>query len=147
MEEEKNAESRLLAALAHGSVVAQGVGILVGVLVYINQRDKSRFAAFQALQAAVFQLINLILVILMWVAWTILYTLSLIPLIAMMERSPDGAPSALFWFATFSWVLPLIVMFFIALIGLWAALRVWQGNDFRYPLIGSWLEKSGLWNE
>ena len=45
-QEEKGVEARLLAALAHGSAVAQGIGILVGVLVYVTQRDKSRFAAF-----------------------------------------------------------------------------------------------------
>jgi hypothetical protein len=44
-------ENRLLAALAHASAAAQGIGVLVGVLVYISQRDKSRYAAFQGLQA------------------------------------------------------------------------------------------------
>ena len=41
-----NAESRLLAALAHGSVMVQGLGLLVGV--DMNERDSSRYAAFQA---------------------------------------------------------------------------------------------------
>ena len=62
-DERLSVENRLLAALAHGSVFAQGIGILVGVLVYITQREKSRYAAFQALQAAVFQLISLIITI------------------------------------------------------------------------------------
>ena len=64
-----NVESRLLAALAHGSVVAQGLGLLVGVVVYTNQRDRSRYAAFQALQAAIYQLISLIIVVGIWIAW------------------------------------------------------------------------------
>jgi len=37
------------------------LGILVDVLVYITQRDQSRYVAFQALQAAVYQLLNLII--------------------------------------------------------------------------------------
>ena len=41
-QENKSTENRLLAALAHGSVVAQGIGVLVGVVVYITQREKSR---------------------------------------------------------------------------------------------------------
>ena len=49
----KSVENRLLAALAHGAIFAQGIGILVGVLVYINQRDQSRYTTFQALQAAI----------------------------------------------------------------------------------------------
>ena len=92
-------ENRLLAALAHGSVVTQGIGILVGVLVYITQREKSREAAFQGLQAAVYQLINLIIAIVMWMAWGLLYGLSMIPLLAQAETNPDAAPPAIFWIA------------------------------------------------
>ncbi|MGB7117606.1 MAG: hypothetical protein WBD56_15810 [Anaerolineales bacterium] len=40
-QENKSTENRLLAALAHSSVVTQGLGILVGVVVYITQREKS----------------------------------------------------------------------------------------------------------
>jgi len=38
-QENINTENRLLAALAHGSVVTQGLGILVGVVVYVTQRE------------------------------------------------------------------------------------------------------------
>jgi hypothetical protein len=44
-------------------------------------------------------------------------------------------------------VIPLLYMTGIGLYGLWGALRTWQGKDFRYLIIGSWLEKSGLWKE
>ncbi|MBD3210591.1 hypothetical protein GF318_04390 [Candidatus Micrarchaeota archaeon] len=91
-QEKTGAENRLLAALAHGSVVAQGVGILVGVFIYITHRDKSRYAAFQALQAAVFQLLNLIVVIGMWFAWGILYRLGMIALIKQGDVTSDAAP-------------------------------------------------------
>ena len=145
IEENKNVENRLLAALAHGSVVAQGIGILVGVLVYITQRDKSRYAAFQALQAAVFQLINFIIMIGMWVVWGVFYGLSMIPLIMQAEANPEAAPPAIFWISMISMVIPLIYMVIIGLYGLWGGVRTWQGKDFRYLFIGSWLEKSGLW--
>lgn len=144
-QENINTENRLLAALAHGSVVAQGIGILVGVLVYIFQRDKSRYAAFQALQAAVYQLINLIIIMGLWIVWGIFYALSMIPLIQQIETNPDAAPPAIFWISMGSMVIPLFYMFLITLYGLWGAVRTWQGKDFRYLLIGSWLEKSGLW--
>ena len=143
-QEEKGVEARLLAALAHGSAVAQGIGILVGVLVYVTQRDKSRFAAFQALQAAVYQLVNFIIVIGMWIVWGVFYGVGMIPFIMYFENHPDAAPPVSFWIFTMSWVLPLIFMLFVGLFGLWGALRTWQGADFRYPLIGGWLERSGL---
>ena len=138
-------ENRLLAALAHGAIFAQGIGILVGVLVYITQRDKSRYAAFQALQAAFYQLLNLIMITGMWVVWGIFYGLSMIPLIKMTEANPDAAPPLIFWIALISIVIPLIYMILTCLYGLWGGMCTWQGEDFRYLLIGSWLEKRGLW--
>lgn len=145
-QENKSVENRLLAALAHGSVVALGIGLLVGVLVYITQRDKSRYAAFQALQAAVYQLINLIIVMGLWLVWTVFYGLSMIPLIQQAEENPDAAPPAIFWISLASMVIPLIYMLLVSLYGLWGGVRTWQGKDFRYLLLGGWLEKSGLWN-
>ena len=141
----KSTESRLLAALAHASVVAQGIGILVGVLVYIFQRDKSHYAAFQALQAAVYQLINLIITIGLWMCWGVFYALSMIPLIRQIETNPDAPPPAIFWISMGSMVIPLLYMLLITMYGLWGGVSTWQGKDFRYFLIGSWLEKSGLW--
>ncbi len=143
-QESKSIENRLLAALAHGSVVAQGIGILVGVLVYITQRDKSRYAAFQALQAAVFQLLNLIIIIGMWLVWGVFYGLSMIPLIMQAETNPDAAPPAIFWISMISMVFPIIYMVLVGLYGLWGGVHTWQGKDFKYLIIGSWLEKSGL---
>ena len=144
--ENKNTENRLLAALAHGSVIAQGIGILVGMLVYITQRDKSRYAAFQALQAAVFQMVSLVITVGLWVFWGACYGISMIPLIAQIDANPDAAPPAIFWISMLGMVIPLFYMMVVGLYGLWGALRTWQGKDFRYFLIGSWLEKSGLWN-
>lgn len=143
--ENKSAENRLLAALAHSSVVTQGLGILVGVIVYTTQRDKSRYAAFQGLQAAVFQLVNLVITIGMWVIWGVLYGLSMIPLIAQAESNPDATPPAVFWIAMILMIIPLIYMILVGLYGLWGGVRTWQGKEFRYLLIGRWLEKSGLW--
>jgi len=142
--ETKTTENRLLAALAHASVFAQGVGILVGVVVYITQREKSRYAAFQALQAAVFQLINLIIALGMWMVWGVFYGLSMIPLIQQAGVNPDAAPPAIFWISLVSMVIPLAYMTVVGLYGLWGALRTWQGKNFRYLLLGSWLEKSGF---
>lgn len=141
-----NVEARLLAALAHGSVVLQGLGLLTGVLVYINQREKSAYAAFQGLQAAVYQLLGMIVVVGLWVAWGVLYAISMIPLIQMSEQSPDGPVPPLFWIGLGSMIVPMIVMVIIGVIGLIGALRTWQGHEFRYPIIGRWLELSGLWN-
>ncbi|MBN1122806.1 MAG: DUF4870 domain-containing protein [Anaerolineae bacterium] len=137
-------ESRLLAALSHGSIFLQGAGIIVGVVVYLTQRDRSKYAAFQALQAAVFQLISMILVVGMWIVWTFFYMLSLIPVIQASEAAPNAPPPPIFWVGMGSMVIPFMVMIVIGLYGLWAAFRSLQGKDFRYLIIGSALEKAGL---
>ena len=142
-QETRSAEERLLAALAHGSIVASGLGLIVGVLVYINQREKSRYAAFQALQAAVYQLISLLIIVGLWIVWSVLYTVSLIP---MFDLPDNAAPPPIFWIGLGSMVIPFAVMFVIGLYGLWGALRTWRGRDFRYALVGPGLEKIGLWN-
>ena len=143
-EENRSTEYRLLAALAHGSIVAQGIGILVGFVAYVTQREKSPYAAFQGLQAAVFQIVNLTITIGLWVIWGVLYGLSMIQLIIQAESNPDAAIPVFFWIAMIAMVIPIIYMVLTGLYGLWGAVRTWQGKDFKYLLIGSWLERRGL---
>ena len=140
--EKQPVEARLLAALAHGSVIVQGIGVIVGIVVYVNQREKSRYAAYQALQAAVFQLIGMIIIVGVWLVWGVFYGLSMIPLVNMGET--DTLPP-IFWISMGSMVIPFIAMIIIGVYGLWGAIRTWQGRDFRYLIVGSWLERSGLW--
>lgn len=142
-DETLSTESRLLAALAHGSVVIQGLGLLVGVVVYVTQRERSRYAAFQALQAAVYQLINLIIIGLLWVLWGIFYAATMVP---MLSSPRNAALPSMFLISLGSSVIPIALSLAVDAYGLWGALRTWQGRAFRYPVIGRWLEGSGLWN-
>ena len=139
-------EARLLAALAHGSIIIQGVGMLIGVVVYTNQRDKSPYAAFQALQAAVYQLFAMFVVIGSWIVWTGCYMLSFIPLIPMLESDPDTLPP-LFWISMGSMIIPFGIMILVSLYGMIGAWQVWRGKDFRYAIFGRWLENSGMLNK
>jgi hypothetical protein len=93
----------------------------------------------------VYQFVNLVITIGMWVIWGILYGLSTIPLITQAQANPDAAPPAIFWIATTMAVIPITYMVLLGLYGLWGAVRTWQGKDFKYLLIGGWLERSGLW--
>jgi uncharacterized Tic20 family protein len=131
-------EERLLAALSHGAIAGSGAGILIGLLVYVTQREKARYAAFQGLQAAIYQIIALVLIIIVWVLWTILYSLSFIPLMGMPE---DSALPAIFWISMASMAIPFVFMFLIGLYGLIAAWQTWKGRPFRYVLFGNWLAK------
>ncbi len=146
MQKPISTEERLLAAIAHAAIVLQGVSLLVGVLVYITQREKARFAAFHGLQAAVYQLITMILTVGLWLVWGIFYAFSMIPLVQLAETMPNAPPPPIFWVGMGTMAIPILAMVVFGLYALWAALRAWQGKDFRYALIGGWLERSGLWN-
>ncbi len=141
----RSSEERLLAALSHAAIVIQGVGMLVGVVVYATQRDKSRFAALQGLQAAVYQLAAMFVMIALWLCWGVCYFISFIPMMADPGAFND-APPPFFFVSMGSMVIPLGLMMLLWLYGLWGAVRAWQGVDFRYAIIGPWLERSGLWN-
>jgi uncharacterized Tic20 family protein len=142
--QEHSSEARLLAALSHASVVAEGLGVLVGVIVYVTQREKSKYAAFQALQAAIFQLIGVGAMITCWVCWTIGFSVALIPMTSV--PTPADQTPAGFWILMGTMLIPFAVMGVWALYGLWGAVRTWQGKDFRYIGIGAALERTGLWN-
>jgi uncharacterized Tic20 family protein len=133
------------ASLAHASVLltlilglAGGVGALVGLAVplvmYFGYREESRFVAFHALQSFVYQVIGTVigagLFFLVAAAWTISGWLTLI-LVGFLLM-----PLALLL------TLQLVCVIFGWLgCGLYAAYQVYQGRDFRYGLIGEWLEK------
>ncbi len=131
-------EECLMAAIAHASVVIFGPGVLVGVLIWLTQKEKAAFASGQALQAAVFQLIGMILIMALWVVWGIFYALTFIPLVQHPEKYED-APPPLFWIGLASMVIPMIGTLAWALYGLWGALKTLRGQDFRYALIGNLL--------
>ena len=134
-------DERLMAAIAHASVVIFGPGILVGVLIWLTQKEKYAFASKQGLQATLYQLLGMIVIMALWLIWGIIYSLTLIPLLQNPELYND-APPPIFWVGLASMVVPLMVMIAWALYGLWGALKSLRGNDFRYLLIGNLLNKS-----
>jgi hypothetical protein len=141
------------AALAHASILltlvlafAGGVGALVGLavplVIYLSYRERSRFIAFHALQSLVYQgagvLVYLVLVAVLAAAvaaaWTISGLLSAV-LIGVL----------LMPLALLITILMVILLVGAPLLwvgyGLYAAYRVYQGEDIRYWLVGEWLER------
>ena len=141
------------AALAHTSALltlvlgmAGGIGALVGPVIplamYFGYRGKSRFVALHALQSFVYQAVGIVIYVLLiaatvglvTVAWTVSGLLSAVFVGFLLM------PIALL--LTLLTVLLLVCTPFAWLgYGLYAAYRVYQGHDFRYWLIGEWLER------
>ena len=141
------------AALAHASAlltivlgVAGGIGLLVGpavpLVMYLGYRRKSRFVAFHALQSFVYHVAGvllylvLVVVVAVWVAiaWTVSGLLSAI-LVGLLL-----IPLAVLFTLLMAFLLICIPFAWLGY-GLYGAYQVYQGRDFRYWLIGEWLEQ------
>lgn len=136
-EPELTKEDRLLAAVAHALVVASWLGAIGAAVIWALTKEKNRYVSFQAAQAAVYQLLGSLLIIGCWVCWTIGYTMSLIPIMVKPSAYPE--PPAMFWIGLLAMLIPFGLMGLVMLYGLWVALRSFQGQPFRYLLIGPWL--------
>jgi uncharacterized Tic20 family protein len=133
-------EERMLAAVSHAAILTGAIAPVVGLVVYINQKEKSTYAAGQALQAVAYQLASILLMILSWGCWGIVYMLSFVPLMADPYRYQAGPPTS-FWLGMGSMICPFIVMGLLGMYGLFGALRTWQGADFHYAVVGKMVEK------
>jgi hypothetical protein len=140
-------------ALAHASILltlvlafAGGVGALVGLavplVIYLSYRERSRFITFHALQSLVYQgagvliyiALAVVLVAAVAAAWTIsgLLSVAVIGFLLMpLALVITGLTVILLLGAPLLWVG----------YGIYAAYRVYQGEDFRYRLLGEWLER------
>ncbi len=54
-------DERILAAMAHGAILIPIYGIIIPAIIWITQKDKSRYVSFQSLQALVYHLMLLFL--------------------------------------------------------------------------------------
>lgn len=138
-------DERMLAGLAHGSIFlglfTGGIGGIVAALViWLTQREKSAYVTGQALQALVYQALTFLVTMAVWCCWGLLWLVSILqPLIANPEAY-DNAPPAGLWVGLILMFIPLGVWGLTILYGLYGAARSFSGHDFKYIVIGNWLE-------
>ncbi len=120
-------EERTWAMLAHLSIlinlITGSLGVFVPLVIYLVFKDRSRYVAFQSLQAFIFQLIAWLGGgLLAGVSWGITIGLSAI-LVGCL-------------------CLPVaVILSLIPLGALVYGIQCSQGRDFRYWLLGDWLQK------
>ncbi len=138
---EPTKEDRIAAALAHGLIIANLMGVLAAAVIWLLERDRSKWAAFQALQATVYQFVVLLVTMASWVFWTVLFTVSFIPIMANPAAYEGAAPPPLFFISMASMVIPFAIMGILMLYGLVGGFLVLTGRDFRYFILGGLLER------
>lgn len=131
-------EDKIMAALAHICVILPLWGLVGAIVIWATQKEKSRFVAFQALQATAYQL-SLVLLYLVGMVCYMVSFFGFMFTIPFMEETGAGPPPGFF--------LPFCVLGCLMLLGLaylaygfWAAVATLRGQDFRYVILGQWLE-------
>ncbi|MCP4538218.1 MAG: DUF4870 domain-containing protein [Chloroflexi bacterium] len=146
-------DERILAALAHASVILPLWGLIAAIVIWATQREKTRFVGFQALQGVAYQLCIIMLAFLGGACYmcSFLGMFAAMPLgIFAMEGvgNPDalgGLVAILITFLTSFFPFCVMGVFLLigatfVLYGLYGAVQVLQGHDFRYAIIGQRLE-------
>jgi len=140
------------AAIAHGSgiitilfgVLTSGILCLVGPLVplviWLVYRERSRFVARHAAQAAVFQALVLVATALVGVVGAVLVAVAWIASVALISVAVGICLVPVALLLTIVWLIVTFGLPVAALVyGVYGAYEVSQGRDFRYWLVGNWV--------
>jgi uncharacterized Tic20 family protein len=137
-------DERVMAALSHASALLPMMGVIAPIIIWVTQKEKSRYVAFQSLQALAFQLS----MIAAWFVGMGCYMLSFLGTFITIPFTtpPDGQPAnSLFGLA---FMIPFLVFgaifiggFVFVIYGIIGAIMTFQGKPFRYLLIGKRVER------
>lgn len=134
-------ESRIWAVLSHLSALLMGMGIILPIIGWSDQRRKSGYASFQTLQALGYQSLGYTIWLLSYLV--LIIVASVIVIVAVEpgsgnSRNPDTVLAP--WTIAFT----AVVLGFLALyllLPIIAAIACALGKDFRYPLMGDRLAR------
>ena len=138
-------DERIMAALSHISVLLPFIGTLAPILIWVTQKEKSRYVAFQSLQALAFQLSMIIAYALGMGCYMCSFFGNFLSIFFLSSEgySPYGEilGGSLFF-------IPFLVMGLIGLgaiiyfvYGVIGAIMAFQGKPFRYIIIGRRVER------
>jgi uncharacterized Tic20 family protein len=134
-------EDRIWAALAHLSALSFGMGILLPVVGWSDQRRKSNYPSFQCLQALGYQSVGFTVWALSYLLITVLGSIILLVILGPGAGSIQNADQVLN---------PALIIFLIVVFGgfaiylvlpVIAAIACGLGRDFRYPVLGDRLAR------
>jgi uncharacterized Tic20 family protein len=133
MKEDIKSDEKLMSLISHLAVVIPNIGVIAPIVIWITQRDKSKFVRFNAIQAIFFQLVLFILIMLSVFIGIILMAIA-IPL--MREE-----PGVLFWVSMGVIYLFVPLWFIFSIYAVVAGIKSFKGIIFRYPIIGRIIER------
>lgn len=136
---EPKQNERIAAALAHGLIIANWMGIIAAALIWLLEKERSKYVAFQALQAVAHQFLGL----LVWMAGLFCYLVTLfggIGLAALLDLHGEG--EGIIAFFSLAPICALFLLWGLLIIyGLYGAYASLLGRDFRYLIVGPLVER------
>ncbi len=133
-------DEKMLGALAHF------FGVIGALIIWVMQKDKSRFVRFQAAQALAFDFsVTLLMIVLFFCLFGMMFIGMFGTIFATLNNS---SPENFSRFMAFPFMFPslmfvCILPFSLALLvaRVVAAISVLSGNNFHYPFLGAKVEK------
>jgi uncharacterized Tic20 family protein len=134
-------EDRIWAVISHLSPLAFGMGIVLPIIGWSDQRRKSNYASFQSLQALGYQSLGFTV----WIFSYLVIIISASILLLIMLGSRGGNSQNMD-----ADLVPWMIVIFIVLFGFFAiylllpivaAAACMLGKDFRYPILGDRLAR------
>jgi uncharacterized Tic20 family protein len=131
-------EERVWAVISHLSALAFGMGLLLPVIGWSEQRRKSKYAAFQCLQALGYQSLG-------YTVWLLSYLLLMVVFFCLILTvsvvSGDADPTGYAWLGGGMGIVLGILLVggfgLYLLLPVIAAVSCAFGRDFRYPVLGN----------
>lgn len=134
-------EDRIWAVISHLSVLAFGMGIVLPIIGWSDQRRKSNYASFQSLQALGYQSLGFTVWILLYLLILIFASILLLAILGSKRANIENIDANL----TPGMIVILIVIFgffvLYILLPMIAAVACALGRDFRYPIMGNQLAR------
>ncbi|MBV6466776.1 MAG: hypothetical protein PGMFKBFP_02101 [Anaerolineales bacterium] len=135
-----SSDERLMAALAHGSVVVSFFGPAAPMLIWVFQRRKSSYVAFHALQAMGYQMLAFWVGAAAYLLFFVLLMAVVMPALAIFAQKENSAIGMLLFEGSFflSFFGFMAVYFLVGIVG---AIFSLMGKDFKVPFLGKWLAR------
>jgi len=136
-------EDRAAVSMGHFSIVFSFFGLFVPLALWVTQAKRSRFAEFQSVQALVFQALSTLVTLGLSFLAMLILAISVLPVFMAVTSGAQPSPESFLGFFVFLLCLMVLVLVIplLQILGQWAGLRILQGHDYHYPLIGARVEK------
>ena len=134
-------EERVWAMLSHLSAIAFGMGILLPVIAWSEQRRKSNYASFQCLQALGYQSLGYTFWILGSFVIIVIHSLFTVREVVSATQSGEDPASFLGPVMTLHFLVMMVLIIVYFLPPVIAAVATSMGRDFRYPILGNRLAR------